>query len=172
VTTPEVQLGETAVAEVTAAALPVAAVVAEAPAQATVAVPTPRPPAVAVEGWQTPAVAANVVAPLPGLASFAVVAAPGALVTAAMPCVAEVDLGCIPGPPGTPGPPGPAGGSYEHHQGVAADTWMVVHDLGFNPNVTVVDSAGEIVEGEISYLDGVSLVLSFSGAFVGAAYLS
>jgi hypothetical protein len=62
--------------------------------------------------------------------------------------------------------------SYEHTQGVASATWNVVHNLNFYPNVTVQDSAGNIVEGEIAYTNSDSLVITFSAAFSGTAYLS
>lgn len=62
--------------------------------------------------------------------------------------------------------------SFEHTQGVASATWNVVHNLNFYPNVTVQDSAGNIVEGEIAYTNSDSLVITFSTAFSGTAYLS
>ena len=62
--------------------------------------------------------------------------------------------------------------SYEHTQGVASDSWVIAHNLGFKPNVTVVDSAGSIVEGEIAYTNSNSLTVSFSSAFSGKAYIS
>ena len=62
--------------------------------------------------------------------------------------------------------------SYEHTQGAASATWNVVHNLNFYPNVTVQDSAGNIVEGEIAYTNSDSLVIIFSAAFSGTAYLS
>jgi hypothetical protein len=62
--------------------------------------------------------------------------------------------------------------SYEHTQGVASATWNIVHNLKFYPNVTVQDSAGNIVEGEIAYTNSDSLVITFSAAFSGIAYLS
>jgi hypothetical protein len=40
------------------------------------------------------------------------------------------------------------------------------------PNVTVQDSAGNIVEGEIAYTNTNSLTVSFASAFSGKAYLS
>lgn len=176
---PQITLGEGCVtAEVTATVPPVATVEAVEAGVEVIAVSTPRPPTVEIEGWSRPAVAASVAIPMPSVASFEITALPGVIVTAETPCVAEVEFGCIPGAPGPPGPQGPPGQSgtgvatYEHRQDVASATWMIVHDLGFNPNVTVIDSAGEVVEGEISYLSGVSLLLSFSGAFVGVAYLS
>jgi hypothetical protein len=62
--------------------------------------------------------------------------------------------------------------SYEHTQGVTSNSWVISHNLGFKPNVTVVDSAGNIVEGEIAYTNSNSLTVSFSSAFSGKAYIS
>lgn len=77
---------------------------------------------------------------------------------------------------GLQGIQGPAGVTqviaYTHIQGVSSDVWTINHSLGFYPNVTVVDSAGTIVEGEINYLTTNALVLNFSAAFSGNAYLS
>jgi hypothetical protein len=62
--------------------------------------------------------------------------------------------------------------AYEYVQGAPSDTWVIAHNLGFKPNVTVVDSAGTIYEGEITYTNTVSLTVTFSSAFSGKAYLS
>ena len=62
--------------------------------------------------------------------------------------------------------------SYTHLQDEVSNTWTVVHNLGFKPNVTVQDSAGSIYEGEITYTNLDSLVIQFSSAFSGKAFLS
>lgn len=62
--------------------------------------------------------------------------------------------------------------AYAHTQGTSSATWTINHNLDFYPNVTVVDSAGTIVEGEISYTNRNQVVLTFSAAFSGKAYLS
>jgi hypothetical protein len=62
--------------------------------------------------------------------------------------------------------------SYTHTQGSASNAWVINHNLGFKPNVTVVDSAGNIVEGEIAYTNTNSLTVSFQSAFSGTAYIS
>jgi hypothetical protein len=62
--------------------------------------------------------------------------------------------------------------AYAHTQGVSNATWTINHNLDFYPNVTVVDSAGTIVEGEIAYTSRNQVVLTFSAAFSGKAYLS
>lgn len=57
-------------------------------------------------------------------------------------------------------------------QGTAAREWTIQHDLNKFPSVTVVDSAGTVVIGEISYVDNNTIILHFSGAFSGVAYLN
>ena len=67
-----------------------------------------------------------------------------------------------------------AGGDkhYVHRQNVPDDTWTIQHNLGKYPAVSVVDSAGTVVYGEVQYLDLNSLTVSFSGGFSGKAYLN
>ena len=62
--------------------------------------------------------------------------------------------------------------SYQHLQDEVSNTWVILHNLGFKPNVTVQDSAGSIYEGEISYTNSDSLTITFSAAFSGKAFLS
>jgi hypothetical protein len=62
--------------------------------------------------------------------------------------------------------------AYHHTQGIASATWNITHNLGWYPNVTVQDSGGSIVEGEITYTSSNTLTVTFSGAFQGDAYLS
>lgn len=62
--------------------------------------------------------------------------------------------------------------AYHHIQGVAATQWEIVHGLGFYPNVTVMDSAGSTVEGELEHLSKYSLRVTFSAPISGNAYLS
>jgi hypothetical protein len=61
---------------------------------------------------------------------------------------------------------------YVHIQEVASATWNITHGLGFVPNITVVDTAGTVVEGSYNYPNSNTVVLSFIGAFSGRAYLS
>ncbi len=60
--------------------------------------------------------------------------------------------------------------NYVHKQQVASDTWTVVHNLGKYPSITVVDSAGTVVVGEIILQTTEQAVISFNGAFSGKAY--
>lgn len=83
----------------------------------------------------------------------------------------------IQGIQGIQGPTGPQGEPsgpvyYSHTQYSASDTWTITHNLGYYPNVTVMDSAGTIVEGSIGYPNVNTVVLTFSAAFAGNAHLS
>jgi hypothetical protein len=61
---------------------------------------------------------------------------------------------------------------YVHIQEVSSSVWNITHGLGFTPNITVVDTAGTVVEGSYNYPNSNTVVLSFIGAFSGRAYLS
>ena len=61
---------------------------------------------------------------------------------------------------------------YVHIQSVPASVWNITHGLGFTPNITVVDTAGTVVEGSYNYPNSSTVVLTFIGAFSGRAYLS
>jgi len=76
-----------------------------------------------------------------------------------------------------PGPQGPAGtfnpGSvaYTHTQAVSSATWTINHNLGFNPVAVVLDSGGTQCEGSITYPTVNQMVITFTGAFTGVAYI-
>ena len=76
------------------------------------------------------------------------------------------------GPQGIPGEVQLADISYVYTQSVSASTWTITHGLQFIPNITVVDSAGSVVEGDYSYPDENTVIATFSGGFTGKAYLS
>ena len=50
--------------------------------------------------------------------------------------------------------------------------WEITHDLDKYPSVTVVDSAGSVVMGDITYTSKSALTVTFSAAFSGKAYLN
>lgn len=76
------------------------------------------------------------------------------------------------GDQGEQGPRGETGGSYVHHQLSAETTWVINHGLEMYPNVTVLNSAGEVSFGGIEYLSSNQIILTFSAATGGVAYLS
>ena len=76
------------------------------------------------------------------------------------------------GLPGEKGADGTPGGSYVHTQSALSDTWVINHNLHFQPAVTTQDSAGSTIEGNVTFTDSNSLTVTFSVACSGTAYLS
>ena len=54
----------------------------------------------------------------------------------------------------------------------ASDTWTIQHNLNKYPSVTVVDSAGSTVVGDVQYLNENFIIITFNGAFSGTVYLN
>lgn len=61
---------------------------------------------------------------------------------------------------------------YRYVQGTPAQTWDIHHPLNRYVAVSVVDSAGSLVEGDITYVSPTQLSISFSSPFAGEAYLT
>lgn len=66
----------------------------------------------------------------------------------------------------------PATGRHVHTQATPATSWVITHALGGYPSVSVVDSAKTVVYGEITYISTSQIVVNFSSAFSGSAYLT
>lgn len=66
----------------------------------------------------------------------------------------------------------PASVRHVHTQGTPSTTWTITHALGGYPSVSVVDSARTVVFGEVNYLSTTQVVVNFSAAFSGYAYLT
>ena len=66
----------------------------------------------------------------------------------------------------------PASVRHVHTQGTPSTTWTITHALGGYPSVSVVDSARTVVFGEVNYLSTTQVVVNFSSAFSGYAYLT
>lgn len=62
--------------------------------------------------------------------------------------------------------------TYRHVQGAAVTVWNIPHNLSCRPSISVVDSAGNLVIGQVEYLDDNNVRLTFSAAFGGEAYLN
>jgi hypothetical protein len=60
----------------------------------------------------------------------------------------------------------------EYQQIAPAAIWTIVHNMNKYPNVSVVDSAGNWVIGDVAYVSGSILTVRFSAAFAGTAYLN
>lgn len=61
---------------------------------------------------------------------------------------------------------------HVHTQGTPSTTWTINHSLGGYPSVSVVDSARTVVFGEVTYQSTTQIVVNFSAAFSGYAYLT
>lgn len=71
------------------------------------------------------------------------------------------------------GPQGTSGGSYHHVQNSTSNTWVIVHNLGYEPGgVQVFDSGGTQVIGDVTHDSANQLTVTFSSAFSGVANLS
>lgn len=77
---------------------------------------------------------------------------------------------------GDTGPQGPAGidsdAAFVFTQDVPSDTWNVVHNLGFFPNVMAVDTLMREIIGEVTQIDVNSLIIEYGIPVPGQAYLS
>jgi hypothetical protein len=62
--------------------------------------------------------------------------------------------------------------AYVHTQTVAASVWTIIHNLGKYPSVSIVDSANDEVIGEVRYTNTNQVVVTFSAAFSGKAFLN
>ena len=62
--------------------------------------------------------------------------------------------------------------TYIHDQATAASVWTIVHNLGKYPSVSVVDTGGNLVCGNVEYVDDDTCVVTFNAAFKGTAYLN
>ena len=62
--------------------------------------------------------------------------------------------------------------NFVHDQGSAASSWAVTHNLNKFPSVTVVDTAGSVVVGQVAYNSANQVTLTFRSSFAGKAYFN
>lgn len=63
--------------------------------------------------------------------------------------------------------------TFVFEQGLAADTWIIEHNLNKHPSIAVVDSSGKIqMPDEVEYNDENTITVTFLSAFAGKAYLN
>lgn len=77
---------------------------------------------------------------------------------------------------GKEGKEGKAGKSGDLHfvftQGSASQEWIIEHELGKFPSVSAEDTAGEDIQGAVEYINENKLVIYYSAATGGVAYLN
>ena len=76
-----------------------------------------------------------------------------------------------PGPQGPPGTFNPGDVFYVHQQNTPSAQWTINHNLGGNPTAVVHDSGGTQCEGTFSYPSLNTMVITFTAAFSGVAYV-
>ncbi len=62
--------------------------------------------------------------------------------------------------------------TYTHVQTEASSIWIICHNLGKFPSITIIDSDGDQVEGDVSRVNMDVIKLTFSIPIIGTAYLS
>ena len=62
--------------------------------------------------------------------------------------------------------------NFVYVQATSSDIWEITHNLNKYPAVTVVDSGGSVVVGEIVYIDKNNVRITFTSAFSGKAYFN
>ena len=62
--------------------------------------------------------------------------------------------------------------NFVYVQATSSDIWEIAHNLNKYPAVTVVDSGGSVVIGEIVYIDKNNIRITFTSAFSGKAYFN
>jgi hypothetical protein len=62
--------------------------------------------------------------------------------------------------------------SFRHIQSLNSSSWIVTHNLGFRPSVTIIDLDGDTVNGNIIYNTTNQLTLTFAQPIKGEAYLN
>ena len=62
--------------------------------------------------------------------------------------------------------------NYIHNQSQSLEVWNINHNLNKYPSVTIVDTAGSVVEGEITFISLNEIRVAFSSPFSGKAILN
>src|SRR5690606_28053686 len=62
--------------------------------------------------------------------------------------------------------------NYVHDQYINSSIWTINHPLNKKVSVTVTDTAGTVVEGEVTINDGSQVVVKFNAPFKGEAILN
>ena len=76
------------------------------------------------------------------------------------------------GPGNGVNPQTPAAGVSTYVKSAAEAVWEINHNLGKYPSVVVIDSAGDEVEGDVQYVNPNRIIITFSAALAGRAFLN
>jgi hypothetical protein len=62
--------------------------------------------------------------------------------------------------------------NYVHDQQVASNSWVVIHELNKFPSVSIVNTANQVVVGDITYNSLNQLTITFTSPISGKAYIN
>lgn len=62
--------------------------------------------------------------------------------------------------------------NYIHDQMLSSNVWTINHDLDKYPSVSIVDTGGNLVVGDVEYISKSQLKIYFNYEFSGKAYLN
>ena len=62
--------------------------------------------------------------------------------------------------------------TFVFNQITPSDNWLITHGLNKFPSVSVVDSGGTAVIGNVDYIDENTVRVSFNGSFSGKAFMN
>lgn len=61
---------------------------------------------------------------------------------------------------------------YVHNQTTISNQWNIAHNLGFFPNITILDNANRVVEADIQYVNINNAKIVMNVGISGTAYLT
>ena len=62
--------------------------------------------------------------------------------------------------------------NFVFEQGIASDIWLIKHNLGKYPSVSLVDSSGTQFDADVEYNDENTCTVRMNGATTGKAFLN
>ena len=62
--------------------------------------------------------------------------------------------------------------TFVFEQGISSDTWVIEHNLGKHPAVTVIDTAGTVFTASVEYNSDNVCTVYINGATKGRAFLN
>lgn len=63
-------------------------------------------------------------------------------------------------------------GNFVYDQALPEAIWTITHTLNKRCSATIVDTSGTVVIGDIQYINDTNIIITFSSAFAGKAYLN
>lgn len=62
--------------------------------------------------------------------------------------------------------------NYHHTQDVPSTSWVITHNIGYKPNISLFDNEGNNIEGDISHSSDNQITVTFAIQISGTAILS